>query len=139
MDIDLTFPGGKRIDAHFGAHVLHTDQPVDLGGEDTAPAPFDLFLASLATCAGIYALGFCQSRGLPTEGLRVHQHVEDDPVTHVPSHITISVSPPTGFPEKYREALLRTVGRCKVKKAIAAQPMFDVELLDEESVECATA
>jgi hypothetical protein len=62
MDITIRFPGGKRVDAHLGTHVVHTDQPIAGGGEDSAPAPFDLFLASLATCAGIYVLGFCQAR-----------------------------------------------------------------------------
>jgi len=31
-DIEVTFPGGKRVDAHVGAHVVHTDQPTSAGG-----------------------------------------------------------------------------------------------------------
>ena len=63
MDIELSFPGGKRVVAQVGAHRIETDQPHELGGKDAAPAPFDLFLASIATCAGIYALGFCDRAG----------------------------------------------------------------------------
>jgi hypothetical protein len=72
-DIAVSFPGGKRFDARIGALVVHTDQPVDQGGEGTAIAPFDLFLASLATCAGLYVLGFCQARGLSTDRLALQQ------------------------------------------------------------------
>src|SRR5690242_16184098 len=75
-DTEVTFPGGKRVAANVAGRVIRTDQPASLGGEDSAPAPFDLFLASIATCAGIYVLGFCQARNLSTEGLAVRQRVE---------------------------------------------------------------
>ncbi len=125
-DIEVSFPGGKRVDARVGAHVLHTDQPAELGGEDLAPAPFDLFLASLATCAGIYALGFCQARGLSTEGLGLRQSHEVDPETKLPSRVRLAVTLPPGFPEKYRASILRAVEGCKVKKTIASGLAFEV-------------
>lgn len=128
MDIDVTFPGGKRVVAQLGRHRIETDQPVDLGGEDAAPAPFDLFLASTATCAGIYALGFLQARNIPSEGLRLRQHVEYDSTTHLPSKLRLELTLPPGCPEKYRAALVRAVENCKVKKTIAAQPEFEVVL-----------
>lgn len=128
MDIELTFPGGKRVVAQIGAHRIETDQPSDLGGQDAAPAPFDLFLASLATCAGIYALGFLQARGLSTEGLGLRQRVEFDPVSHLPTGIRLELTPPADLPEKYRGALQRAVENCKVKKSIANPPVFEVVL-----------
>lgn len=126
MDIEVTFPGGKLVDAHFGGYVVRTDQPTSLGGEGSAPGPFDLFLASLATCAGIYVLGFCQARGLATEGLSVRQSVELDAETHLPRHVKLEVVLPAGFPEKYRSAVLRAAENCKVKKTLAAPPSFEV-------------
>ncbi len=128
MDITLSFPGGKRVDAHFGAFTVTTDQPLDLGGEDSAPAPYDLFLASLATCAGIFALGFCQARGLKTEGLAVRQTVELDPTTHLATTVHLTVTPPIDFPEKYRSTLLRVVEGCKVKKSLISPPQFEVSI-----------
>ncbi|HEY6878943.1 MAG TPA: OsmC family protein [Polyangiales bacterium] len=126
MDIRISFPGGKRVDATVGQHVIATDQPQELGGEDSAPAPFDLFLASIATCAGIYVLGFCQARNLPTEGLGLTQRVEYDADTHLPRHVKLELTLPPGFPEKYRTAIVRAAERCKVKQTIAAQPTFEV-------------
>lgn len=128
--IVVTFPGGKRVDAQVGGFTIATDQPAAGGGADSAPAPFDLFLASIATCAGIYALGFCQARGLATDGLRIEQEVIDDPATHLPAEVRLRVTPPTGFPERYRDALVRAVDGCKVKKTIARQPVFAVTLAD---------
>lgn len=126
--ITVTFPGGKRVDAHVGAFTIATDQPAAAGGAESAPAPFDLFLASIAACAGIYALGFCQARGLATEGLRLEQDVIDDPATHLPARVVLRLTPPRGFPARYREALARAVDSCKVKKTIARAPAFAVEL-----------
>lgn len=131
MDIEVTFPGGKRVDARVGEYVIATDQPESLGGEGGAPAPFDLFLASIATCAGIYVLGFCQARGLPTEGLSVRQSVAYDAESHLPRHVKLEVVLPPGFPEKYRGAIVRAAENCKVKKTIAAQPSFEVVASEE--------
>lgn len=129
MDILVTFPGGKRVDARLGDVIIRTDQPPELGGEASAPAPFDLFLASLATCAGVYALGFCQARELPTAGLSLTQRYEVDPETKLPRLVRLELQLPEGFPEKYRAAIVRAVEGCKVKKTVAAPPRFEVVAL----------
>jgi ribosomal protein S12 methylthiotransferase accessory factor len=125
-EVLISFPGGKRVDAAFRTEVVSTDQPVDAGGEASAPAPFTLFLASIGTCAGIYVLGFCQSRNLPTEGIQIRQRMAFDPETRVLSGVELDIEVPPTFPEKYREALVRVADQCAVKKAIQAQPEFVV-------------
>jgi ribosomal protein S12 methylthiotransferase accessory factor len=135
MDIDITFPGGKRVDAHIGSHIIRTDQPKEAGGDDSAPGPFDLFLAALGTCAGIYVLGFCQARGLATDGLALRQHIDVDPETHLPRKVRIEVRLPRSFPAKYRTAVQRAAEGCKVKKTIAAGPIVEVALASEDALE----
>lgn len=124
--IEVSFPGGKRVDAQIGDRVISTDQSRRQGGSDSAPGPFDLFLASIATCAGVYALAFCHARDLPTEGLKIRQEVIDDPAARLPGEIRLHVTPPLGFPEALRPALLRAIGACKVKKTIAHAPAFEI-------------
>ncbi|MBX7196756.1 MAG: OsmC family protein [Sandaracinaceae bacterium] len=125
--IEVSFPGGLRVDAQLGNHVIRTDQPASGGGEDSAPAPFDLFLASIATCAGIYALGYCRARNLSTEGLKLTQEVvETDPATKLPKRVALTLTLPPGFPEHHRPAILRAINGCKVKKTIAQGLDFDV-------------
>ncbi len=124
----VSFPGGKRVDVQVGSFLVHTDQPIDAGGEGTAPGPFDLFLASLGACAGIYVLGFFQARGLSTEGLALRQHVELHPETHVPTAIRLELTLPPGFPDKYRASVVRAAEGCKVKKTMAAAPRVEVVL-----------
>ena len=120
-DIVVTLPGGRRVDARVGAHVVHTDQPVHNGGEDAAPSPFQLFLASLATCAGIFVQGFCAKRGIPSEHIRLVQRAEYGE-GGVLRAVELEVHLPADFPEKYRGAVLAAVEGCSVKKAIAAGP-----------------
>jgi putative redox protein len=124
-EIEITLPGGRRVEARAGAHVIRTDQPVDNGGADSAPSPFELFLASIGTCAGIFVQGFCASRGIPYEHVRVIERVEFD-AAGVLAKVDLELKLPDDFPAKYREAVLKVVEQCSVKRAIAAQPVFTV-------------
>ncbi len=126
MEMTVSFPGGARVDAQFGNHTIKTDQPARGGGEDSAPAPFAVFLASIATCAGIYVLGFCKQRGLPTDGIKLVQRVEVDQRTGMVAKIVVDIQVPPGFPEKYHEALVRAASQCTVKKHLEHPPAFDV-------------
>ncbi len=126
MDLTITFPGGAKVDAEVGQHIVRTDQPVRGGGEDSAPTPFSLFLASIGTCAGIYVLGFCAQRGLPTEGIRIRQQTEPNPATGMVGTVKIDIEVPPAFPAKYYDALVRAADQCAVKKHLEHPPAFEV-------------
>jgi len=130
----ITLPGGARVDAHTGHYTIRTDQPPQAGGEGSAPAPFTLFLASIGTCAGIYVLGFCKQRGLPTEGIEIRQRVEPDPQTGMIGKVYLDIQVPPDFPEKYREALVRAASQCAVKKHLERPPRFEVRTVVSEGV-----
>lgn len=125
QDIIVTLPGGRRVDARVGNHTVHTDQPVSGGGEDRAPSPFDLFLAAMGTCVGIFVQGFCAKRGIPTEGIRIVERPEFGEDGGLRA-VELDIQLPEGFPEKYRAAVVHVAEQCSVKKAIAAQPEFRV-------------
>jgi ribosomal protein S12 methylthiotransferase accessory factor len=125
--MSVHFPGNKRVDATYGKFEIATDQAIDSGGDGTAPEPYDLFMASLATCAGIYVLGFCQKRDIPLDGVRIVQQWERDEKSNRVTTIRISIEVPSKFPEKYLPALVRVANQCAVKKTIENQPEFLVE------------
>ncbi len=131
-DIEIVFPGGKRVDARVGRHLVRTDQPVSAGGEDSAVAPFDLFLASIGSCAGIYVVGFCQARKISTEGIRIVQHQRTDEAGHLVG-VDLEVVLPESFPARYRDAVAQAAAGCKVKKTLAAPPVFTVRSVSEEA------
>lgn len=126
MEIIATLPGGKRVDAQVRNFVIRTDQPRENGGDGTAPDPFTLFLASLATCAGFYVAAFCSARQIPTDGIRVVEHNESDPKTKLLTRVTIDVQLPATFPPEHRDAVVRAAAAGKVKKTLAAPPELEV-------------
>ena len=126
MEMIIDFPGGARVDAHFGQFTVHTDQPPQGGGDGSAPTPFAVFLSSMGTCAGIYVLGFCRQRNLPMDGIRIVQRAHTDPVTRMIGKIDLEIQVPEDFPEKYRASLVRSAELCAVKKHLERPPEFDV-------------
>ncbi len=130
MEIMISFPGGKKVNAEIKGMIIKTDQPVKDGGEGTAPSPFLHFLASLGTCAGIYVLSFCQERNIPTENLTLTQRVEhkkkEDGKTQL-DKIIITINVPKDFPVKYHNALIKVADQCTVKKTILDPPLFEIK------------
>ena len=122
MEMIIDFPGGSRVDAHFGPFIIPTDQPPAA----SAPTPFATFLASIGTCAGIYVLGFCQQRNLPTEGIRIVQRMHSNPYSGMIEKIDLEIQVPPTFPSKYRDSLVRSAELCAVKKHLEHPPTFDV-------------
>jgi putative redox protein len=127
-ELKVVFGENYRIDVEYKGFTVKTDQPVADGGDNTAPSPFDLFLASLATCAGYYALAFCRERRIPVEGLGVNMTYERPAGARLIEKIVIRVQAPAGFPEKYRAALLKSVDHCTVKAHLDKPPLFETVL-----------
>ena len=126
MDMKITFPGGVAVNAEYKGFTICSDQPESGGGGNTVPSPLDLFLASLGTCAGFYALRFCQERGIDTASLKVGLDFERNPVEKRILKIRIEIGLPKGFPDKYRQAIVRTIDQCTVKRHILEPPAFEV-------------
>ncbi|MCZ7673310.1 MAG: OsmC family protein [Chloroflexi bacterium] len=123
MEMIIDFPGGARVDAHFGPFTVPTDQPP----HSSAPSPFATFLASIGTCAGIYVLGFCQQRNLPAEGIRLVQTLEVNQMSGMVKKINLDIQVPPEFPEKYKDALIRSANQCAVKKHLENPPIIEVQ------------
>lgn len=125
--MEITFDGGKIITAHYRGFTIITDQPVKSGGTASAPSPFDLFLASIGTCAGIYVKSFCDNRQIPADGIKIIQKTEFSEESGLPVKIVIDIQLPPHFPEKYRASVISVAELCKVKKSIASPPLFEVK------------
>ncbi|MFI5181130.1 MAG: OsmC family protein [Thermoanaerobaculia bacterium] len=129
--MEIRFPGGVAVEALHKGFTIRTDQPAADGGANSAPSPFDLFLTSLGTCAGFYALRFCQERSLPTVGLSLTLTTERDAIRKRLAKVRIEIRLPEGFPEKYQGAILRVVDQCTVKRHVVEAPAFEVVTVSE--------
>lgn len=128
MEIDISYPGGKRVAATFNGFTVETDQSEEQGGGGSAPDPFQLFFASIATCTGWYAMNFCLKRNIPIDGLAIKMRTEKEEDKKMTGKIIIDITPPAGFPAKYHAPLIRAVGSCTVKKHIEDPPEFEVHI-----------
>lgn len=124
--MEVTLDGGKVITAHINGRKIITDQSVRNGGGGTAPEPFELFLASIGTCAGIYVKSFCDQRNIPAEGIKIIQSMDFDTEKRVPARFKLDIQLPPDFPEKYRAAVVSAAELCLVKKTINHSPSFEV-------------
>ena len=122
MEMIIDFPGASRVDAHFGSFTVATDQPP----MSTAPSPFEVFLSSIGTCAGIYVLGFCRQRNLSTEGIRILEKINHSRLTGMVESIGLEIQVPPEFPQKYYDSLVRSAELCAVKKHLENPPRFDI-------------
>ncbi len=120
--MEITFGDGLRVRAEFDGLSVETDQPVASGGDGSAPGPYHLFLASLGTCAGYFALRFMRQRGIDPEGARLTLSTESDAKTGLATSVRIDLALPPGFPEKYRRAIVLAMDQCKVKRQLEQPP-----------------
>ena len=128
MDMNISFPGGKRVDAQYKGFTIQTDQSVMNGGEGKSPAPFDLFLTSIGTCAGLYVLSFCQERDIPAQDIDLVLRTQKDTESRMIKKITIYINLPDGFPDKYKNAVRQAADLCAVKKHIINAPEFEITI-----------
>lgn len=126
MDMKITFPGGKKVNAEFNGFTHKTNQAITSGGEGSAPEPFALFLASIGTCAGIYVLGFCQQRGIDTKGMEIIQSMNFNLTSGMIDKIELNIVLPDGFPDKYKKAVINSANLCAVKKYLETPPQFSI-------------
>lgn len=128
MTSEITFPGGLKVKVLHNGHEVVADQPVAAGGEDSAPSPFDLFIVSIGACAGFYALKFCRARKIPTEGMSLTMDSEYGPEDKMIRRIDITIRLPQGFPGEYRQAMVKVVESCTVKKHLEKPPKIGVKV-----------
>ena len=126
MKYDITLGENKKVDAHYRGFTIHSDQPLVSGGDNTAPSPFELFLASIGMCTGFYVSAFCQSRSISADNIKITQTVMRNDATHMVEKVTIDISLPPDFPEKYKAAVVKTAESCSVKKFLDSPPEIQI-------------
>ena len=123
--MEITFTGGLKVRAELDGLTVDTDQPIASGGGGGAAGPYDLFLASLGTCAGFFALRFMQQRGIDPAGARLTLATDKDPETVLAATVRIDLELPHDFPDKYRQAIVRAMDQCKVKRQLEHPPVVE--------------
>jgi putative redox protein len=126
--MEIYFEGNKKVNAIINGFEIKTDQSKFGGGDESAPEPFTLFLASLGTCAGIYVKSFCDQRNIDTEGIKLFQKLDYDRAKRMIGTIHLEIKVPDSFPEKYHDAVINAASLCAVKKHMHPDVKFEVKV-----------
>ena len=122
--------GGDKFDIHVRGHVVRVDQPVKDRGEDTAPTPTELFIASLASCVAFYARRYLARHDLPTEGLAVEATFEMGSKPARVAGIAMRLIVPEGVPADRLDALQAVATHCTVHNTLSSEPEVSITLTD---------
>ena len=130
MEIKVNYLDNLRVEAKFDDFSVISDQPIRYKGDGSAPGPFDYFLASSALCAAYFVKVYCNTRGIPTDNIRLSQNNIVDPENRYKQIFKIQVELPDDISDKDRQGILRAIDRCTVKKVVQAGPEFQIETVD---------
>jgi putative redox protein len=128
MIISYVLDGAKittRVDDKFS---IESDQPAPFG-EDTAPAPYDIFLSGVSACTAYFAQRYCRKWDIPHDGISV----ELEPIfntLHILTNLKLKIKVPASFPKDHVAGLLRNAGACPVKKALETPPAISIEAVE---------
>jgi uncharacterized OsmC-like protein len=127
--MEVSFIDGESYEIAVRGHRVMVDQPADAGGDDSAPTPTELFVASLASCVAFYAGRFLTRHGHHRTGLTVSASYEL--ATDRPARIRtirISIKVPTDLPEERWAALAAVAKHCTVHNTLDNPPDVAIEL-----------
>ena len=125
--------GGDQFAIHTRIHTLVVDQPVADGGDDAAPTPTELFVASLASCVAFYARRYLSRHDLPEEGLTVSASYELAQRPARVSDVRLSITLPHGVPIDRRDALLAVASHCTVHNSLTDPPAVSITLASKSA------
>jgi ribosomal protein S12 methylthiotransferase accessory factor len=128
MHVEVDFPDKARIQARTKDLLVEVGLPPDRGGDPEAVGPFDILLCSLATCTGFHVMSFLDERGLPLDDAGVTIDAVRSEESHLLESVAVKIKVPEGFPEKYRDAIVRSANLCLVKAQLGQKPEFSVSV-----------
>ena len=121
--ITAEYVDNVRFEVRTRGHRVLCDQPVHNGGDDDGMAPPEFLLASLAACAGYYALRYLSARGIPAQGLQVGVTAEKALQPARLASFDIDITAPDLGSEQ-EAGLLRAVNACLIHNTLMHAPVI---------------
>ncbi len=120
---------GSRVEISNERHQWYADEPVDVGGTDAGPTPYEMLLGSLAACTSLTISYYARHKEIAVEWVRAEYtfdrvHAEDcaqceqddaGMIEQVTAYVTIGGE----FTEGQQQRLRQIVSRCPVHKTLA--------------------
>jgi putative redox protein len=113
-----------------GRHELAADEPVEAGGTDTGPGPYDYLLAALGTCTAMTIRSYAERHGWPLEHVAVRLrhdriHAEDcrdcETKTGRVDRIERTIHLAGALDDTQRARLFEMADRCPVHRTLTSE------------------
>lgn len=130
-------PRGYNQQISAGGHRLLADEPLDLGGTDTGPNPYDLLLASLGACTSMTLRMYADRKAYSLTGIQVrlrHQkiHAQDckscETQSGMVDRIEREIHLEGNLSEEQRQRLLQISERCPVARTLQSEISIETRL-----------
>lgn len=128
MEVKVVHTGKMKFRMHARQHVIECDQPAEIGGEDTAMTPPEIFLSALGSCAAFYAAQYLTIRKLADSGVEVTVEAEKQRGPARLGNFTIRVQTPMPLNEEQTQAIERSVHRCLIHQTMLQVPEIKIEI-----------
>jgi len=131
-ELDHKFLRGMYSKAHF----LRADEPLNYGGKDLGPSPYDLLLMSLGACTSMTLRMYANLKKLPLEDVSVrliHERVHAEDCVDCKSkveRITRRISLHGELTGEQRGKLLEIADKCPVHRTLESDPQIVTELVE---------
>jgi len=132
-----TGEGAFTHEVRTGQHVWTADEPVEAGGDDLGPAPYDMLLAALGACTSMTLRIYATRKGLPVEAiavrvLRDRVEVPSETGSGAPvraERIVCDVEIAGDLTDEQRERMLQIAGRCPVHRTLEGGVLLETRLV----------
>lgn len=117
-ELELTFPGGYKTKTKINGFEIVTDYPVELGGNNEYPKPWDVFLSTVTSCHGVHVVGWCIENHIPYKDIKITLEIIEDP-NQVGKYTDFIIEDnlPESFPrERIQEMLDEATADCWINR-----------------------
>ncbi len=129
MEMFLAHKGKKKFVVAARGHQIIVDQPLEQEGNDEGMTPPEIFIASLATCMGVYILNYCKNSGINPNDMTLNIKWEKASNPARIGNVKVDIKLPRYKNMEREQAIIKVAEHCLVHNTINMPPEISINLV----------